>query len=69
MMLKGYISDNFKIEKSKKIWKPSELTLTNTNRAYGIDVDKNNIDELIMLLQKCKSLFEEKGDVNNEYIK
>jgi hypothetical protein len=66
-MLKGLISENFKIEKSKKIWKPFELTITNTNHTYGIDVKYSEIDELIMLLQKSKSLFEEEGDVENEY--
>jgi hypothetical protein len=68
-MLKGYISDNFKIEKSNKIWKPSELTITNTNHTYGVDVKYSEIDELIMLLEKSKSLFEEEGDVKNEYSK
>lgn len=64
MMLTGFISQHFKVEKSKGTWKTTEsITVTQTDQTYGIEVNKNDIDEIILLLQKSKNLFEDERKI------
>lgn len=59
-MLTGFISENFKIEKMNKLFRgirdQDSFNLTEKDKTYGTLIKLDEIDEVIMLLEKIKGL-------------